>query len=117
MVALLAQLEDIEVPKTSPENLFAFYTRQVQTLDAQITKLQAQLAQARHNLTQAESAEARVHVAEETQEALDSATAAADEAQAQADAEELALEGLLLDLYRASRKVWTHSCILLPPFV
>ena len=50
--------------------------------------------------------EARLQAAEETQEALDSAIAAADEAQAQAYDEELALEGLLVDLYRASRRVY-----------
>ena len=46
-----------------------------------------------------------MQAAKETQEALDSAIAAADEAQAQADVEELALEGFLIDLYRASRRV------------
>ncbi|KAL6205767.1 hypothetical protein ACLB2K_023019 [Fragaria x ananassa] len=78
MVALLAQLEDMEILEAALENLSTFY---------------------------AEGAEARVQVAKESQEALDSATAAADEAQAQADAKELALEGFLLDLYRASRMV------------
>lgn len=46
-----------------------------------------------------------MQAAEETHKALNTATATAGEAQSQADAEELALEGLLLDLYRASRKV------------
>ena len=46
-----------------------------------------------------------MQAAEETQEALDSDTTVANEAQAQADTEELALEGLLLDLYRASRMI------------
>ena len=56
-------------------------------------------------MARAEEVETRLQAAEETQEALDSAIAAADEAQAQAYEEELALEGLLLDLYKASWRV------------
>nr|XP_011470919.1 PREDICTED: uncharacterized protein LOC101297108 [Fragaria vesca subsp. vesca] len=105
MAVLLAELEDVNVPEASSENPCIIYARQVEALETQIAELQAQLAQARQNLAQAEDTEARVQAVEETQEALDSATAAADEAQAQLDAEELALEGLLLDLYRASRRI------------
>lgn len=41
MVALLAQLEDMEILKAAPENLSAFYARQVETLEAQIAELHA----------------------------------------------------------------------------
>ena len=40
MVALLAQLEDIEVPEAALENLPAFYAREVETLEAQIAEQQ-----------------------------------------------------------------------------
>ncbi|KAL6210982.1 hypothetical protein ACLB2K_016211 [Fragaria x ananassa] len=49
MVALLNQLEDMGIPETAFPR--AFYTRQVDTLEAQI----AELTQARHHLTRAEA--------------------------------------------------------------
>ena len=105
MADLLAELGDIDILGASSENSSVGYARQVEALEAHIAELQAQLAQARQNLARAEEVETRLQAAEETQEALDSAIAAADEAQAQAYDEELALEGLLVDLYKASRRV------------
>ncbi|KAL6196574.1 hypothetical protein ACLB2K_032188 [Fragaria x ananassa] len=66
MVSILNQFEDIKVSETALENQCTIYTRQVETLEAQIAELQVQLAQARHNLAWAKGVEARVQAAEDS---------------------------------------------------
>jgi len=104
MANLLAELGEAGIPGASSENPSAGHARRVEALEAQIAELQAQLARARQDLARALEVEARLQAAEEAQEALDSAVAAAEEVQAQAYEEEIALEGMLLDLYRVCRR-------------
>ena len=104
MANLLAELGEAGIPGASSENPSAGHARRVEALEAQIAEQQAQLARARQDLARALEVEARLQAAEEAQEALDSAVAAAEEVQAQAYEEEIALEGMLLELYRVCRR-------------